>query len=208
MEQRVLPPITSKDRAQYQAWWQDLSDNWKKAFNQTMFNKGEITDDLTDEELHDIWHSNVFRAAGPTAPFPNLTFEVGDLSGVKALHRLEVLVVINSGLTDITALKKLTNLKSLFIYENNIKRLNGIEKLTGITELHIHENPITSLEPLKGLTNLKKVTARDLKIKSLKGIGKKHVKNLKDFYVLPNEKLPFKEVNKMQNKIGIECKKI
>ncbi len=185
MESHTLPPITSKDREQYHAWWQSLSDNWKMVFNQVMFNKGEITDDLTDEELHDIWHSPAFRIAGPKAAFPNLSFEIGDLSGVKDLHRIETLVVINSGLTKVTDLKKMTNIKALFLYENNIKRLNGIEKLKNLVEIHFHENPITSLEPLKGLTGLKKITARDLKIKSLKGIGKKHVKNLKDFYVLP-----------------------
>ena len=148
------------------------------------------------------------RFAGPTAIFPNLTFELGDLDGVVDLVNLEILVVINSGLKDIASIKSLPNLKSLFIYDNEIKRLNGIEKLTELQELHFHHNKIKTLEPLKGLTNLVKVTAGHNLIKSLKGIGKKHVKNLKEFRVLPNDNLPFKEVNKMQNKIGIECLKM
>lgn len=207
MEKRQLPPITSKDKEQYHQWWQGLSDDWKKVFNATMFGKGEITDDLSEEEMHDVWHSPVFRIAGPTAINPNLTFEIGNLQGIKEFVRLETLVAINSGLKGVSEVKNLTNLTGLFVYENKIKRLNGIEKLTNLKELHIHENAITSLEPIRNLTNLRRIMARDLKIKNLKGIGKKHVKNLKDFYVLPNEHLPFKAVNKMQNKIGIECKK-
>ena len=86
---KILPEITEQDKLKYQDWWNGLTDNWKKAINQVGFQKGEIADDLTIDEIHSLWHSPALRFAGPEAMFPNLTFEIGDLEGVKYLKSLK-----------------------------------------------------------------------------------------------------------------------
>lgn len=205
MNQRTLPKRTEADDIKYQKWWEGLSDKWKKAINQAGFQKGEITDDLTLDEIHDLWHSHALRFAGPTAQYPNLTFEIEDLEGVKDITNIKVLVAINSNLTSLKPIANLTNLESLYVLENNLRTLTGIEKLKNLKELNFQNNRVKSIEPLKKLTNLHTISAVNNELKSLKGLTEKHSKNLRNFYVLPNDKLPQKEIIRLENKIGIRC---
>ncbi|MFK7950781.1 MAG: leucine-rich repeat domain-containing protein [Saprospiraceae bacterium] len=206
MKQSTLPKITKQDKIKYKDWWSALSDNWKKAINQAAFQKGEITDDLTIEEIHDLFHNSVaLRFAGPMAAYPNLTFEIGDLEGLKEIKSLKILAVMNSNITSLKPIANLTNLESLYVLDNALKTLTGIEKLSNLKELNFQNNRVKSIEPLKKLTNLHTVSAVNNEIKSLKGLTEKHSKNLRNFYVLPNDKLPQKEIIRLENKVGIRC---
>lgn len=205
MNQRTLPKRTEADDVKYQKWWNGLSDKWKKAINQAGFQKGEITDDLTLDEIHDLWHSIALRFAGPTAAYPNLTFEIGDLEGIKEIKSLKILAVMSSNITSLKPIANHTNLESLYVLDNDLRTLTGIEKLTNLKELNFQNNRVKSIEPLKKLTNLHTVSGVNNELKSLKGLTEKHSKNLRSFYVLPNDKLPQKEIIKLENKIGIRC---
>ena len=201
----TLPKITEADKTKYQNWWNDLSDNWKKVINQAGFQKGEVTDDLSVDEIHSLFHSVAFRVAGPEAMFPIVSFEIGDLEGVKALENLKILVVMNSKIKSIKAISKLINLESLFVMDNELKTLTGIERMINLKQLYFQNNKVISLEPLKKLTNLEEVFAFDNELKDLKGITEKHSDKLLNFRVLPNKKLHQREIIKMENRNGIRC---
>jgi hypothetical protein len=202
---KELPQITEQDKIKYQDWWNGLTENWKKAFNQAGFQKGEITDDLSMDEIHDLWHSSALRFAGPTAMFPNLTFEIGDLEGMKLFENLTTLVAINSGIKSLKPIAKLRNLQSLFVLDNELKTLTGIENMVNLTQIYFQNNQITSIEPLRKLINLVDVFAFDNKITALKGLTEKHSRNLTNFRILPNADLPQKEIIKLENRVGIRC---
>lgn len=200
-----IPQITEQDKTKYQDWWNNLTNNWKKAINQAAFQKGEVIDDLTIEEIHDLWYSEALRFAGPTAMFPNLTFEIGDLEGVKDLENLTTLVAINSGIKSLKPITNLTKLASLFVLENELKTLTGVENMLNLKQFYFQNNQIISIEPLRKLTNLVDVFALNNKIMSLKGLTEKHSQNLTNFRILPNTDLPQKEIIKTENRLGIRC---
>lgn len=150
----TLPQITEQDQLKYKNWWNDLTDTWKKAMNQAAFQKGEITDDLTVEEIHDLWHSEALRFAGPEAMFPNLTFEIGDLEAVKDFPNLKTLVAINSGIPSLKPIANLVNLEAIFVMDNQLKTLTGVEKMVNLKQFYFQNNQVISIEPLKKLINL------------------------------------------------------
>lgn len=201
----TLPQITAQDKTKYQKWWHGLTDNWKKAFNQAGFQKGESTADLSLDEIHQLWHSAALRFAGPQAMHPNLTFDIGNLEGVKELENLKTLIAISSGIKSLASISNMTQLEALFVHENELEDLTGIEQLKNLGQLYCQNNKIQSLKPLKELTNLETVVAFGNRIDSLKGITEKHSRRLTNFYILPNAELPQKEIIKMESRIGIRC---
>lgn len=197
--------LTEADVQRYQQWWDSLSDSWKKAFNKCVFNKEETTDDLSGEELHLLWFIPVVRFAGPRAPYPNMSFELEDVSGLANLKHLKIVVVIHQRVRSLRPLAALRQLESLFVSDNQLESLTGIEKLKNLKQLYFQNNEITSLEPLKDLTGLTEIYASRNKLVKLDGIGGKHARTIKMFRILPNDELPQKEIIRMENKIGIRC---
>ena len=204
-EQPELPPLTDADIKHYRQWWNALSDDWKKAFNKCVFNKEETTDDLTEEELHLLWFIPVVRFAGPRALYPNMSFELEDVSGLADLKHLKIVVVAHQRVRSLQPLAALHQLESLFVFDNQIKSLAGVENLKNLKQLYFQSNEVTSLEPLKDLTGLTEIYASRNKLVKLDGIGSKHAKTIQLFRVLPNDELPQKEIIRMENKIGIRC---
>jgi Leucine-rich repeat (LRR) protein len=204
-EHLELPPLTDADAKHYRHWWSTLSDEWKKAFNKCVFNKEETAADLADEELHTLWHIPVVRFAGPRALYPNMSFELEDVSGLADLKRLKMVVVAHQRVHSVQPLAALQQLESLFVFDNQLKSLAGVENLKNLKQLYFQNNEVTSLEPLKDLTGLTEIYACRNKLVKLDGIGSKHARTLKMFRVLPNDELPQKEIIRMENKIGIRC---
>lgn len=196
---------TEADVQRYQQWWVSLSDSWKKAFNKCVFNKEETTNDLTKEELHLLWSIPVVRFAGPRASYPNMSFELEDVSGLADLKHLKIVVVIHQRISSLQPLAALHHLESLFVFDNRLKSLTGIENLKNLKQLYFQDNEIASLEPLKDLTGLTEIYASRNKLVKLDGIGSKHARTIKMFRILPNDELPQKEIIRMENKIGIRC---
>lgn len=200
--------ITAQDKAKYQNWWNGLSDQWKKAINQAGFQKGEVTDEPSIDEMHSLWHVEALRFAGPGAMFPNLSFEIGNLDGVKELTNLKVLVAINSGIRSLKPIARLVGLEGLFVMENELKTIEGIEQMKNLKQFYFQDNEVKSIESMEKLTNLVDVFAFGNKIKSLKGLSEKHSRYLINFKILPNEKLRQKEIIKTENRLGIRCLRV
>ncbi len=203
------PATTLRNEAQMTLannWWNNLSDPWKKAFNEVALRRSS-TEALGDEMLLTVFNSPNHRFAGPNAPYPNMTFELEDLSGIVGLPNAELVVVIFHQLTHIREVSNLHNLRSLFVYNNQITSLEGIEALTELRELYCNVNQITTLKPLEGLTNLKTLYCNYNLLSNLDGIGEQHADTMEEFYCLPNPNLKDSVAMRFEREVGIRCKK-
>ena len=200
------PLLTSAQTEECQLWWNSLSDPWKCAFNETMLRRTSIN--CPDEhDLYAIYQCQTLRLAGPTAPYPNMSFELEDLTGLKGLQHVNLVIIVFQKLASLQALATLKQITSLFVHNNQIISLEGVEDLINLKEIYFNVNEVTSLHPLSRLTNLHTVYCNYNRIGSFEGIGLQHRANLKQFICLPNRFIPEAEIIRMERDIGIHCKK-
>lgn len=182
-----------------------MSPEWKQAFAETFFHH---TNEPTPGELAQLFASQALRFAGPRAAYPNMRFELADLSGVAALTNLTVLVVIHHCVETITEVQALTHLKALFLLDNRIKSLAGIEDLLSLEQLYVQLNQIDSLKPVERLTNLKELYVHDNPLSSLEGLTEAHSEKLEGLFCKPNDTLKQKELLRVERELAIRCRSI
>lgn len=205
MEQPTTYPLTDAARQRYRRWWNALPERWQRAFHQAYWGRGEVCPTPTDEELHDLWHTEVLRLVGPRAPYPNMTFELPDLEGVCPLRHLKLLVATHHHLVNLEPLAEHTAMEALFLSDNKLEHLAGIEQMHGLKTLQVQQNAIGSLKPLEGLTQLHTVYALHNALTTLDGITEAHSDCLLAFHVLPNARLPQREVIRIEHQMGVRC---
>jgi len=186
-------------------WWQSLSPDWKKAFAETFFMH---SNEPTSQELARLYESTTLRFAGPAAPYPNMSVQLEDLSGIVLLKNLEILVVTHHRIPLIQELNALTQLKSLFLFNNGIQSLEGIERLTALRQLYVQHNCIESILPVQSLTNLEELYINDNLVNSLKGLTEAHSEKLEKFFCKPNDRLKQKEILNTERELGIRCRSL
>lgn len=206
MSNPELSTPTPEEIAKYQAWWNKLSGPWKQAFNEITLRRSS-TEDLPLEVLHQIWNAPALRFAGPSAPYPNMSFVLDNLDGVLVLKKLEIFVFTFHELRDLKDLKYLPQLKSLFVFNNQIQSLDGVEYLSNLQELYFQANQVVSIKPVEKLTELHTLYCCDNLLNSLEGIGEQHLK-LENFYCLPNPALPRGAALQVEREFGIQCRKV
>jgi Leucine-rich repeat (LRR) protein len=187
------------------SWWRQLSPEWKNAFAETFFRHHN---EPTPGELAQLSAGPALRFAGPTAPYPNMSFELKDLSGIAHLTHLEVLVVTHHHIQTISEVKTLPRLKALYLFNNQLKSLEGIESLDSLEQLYVQGNQIESIEPVRGLTNLRELYVHDNRLSSLEGLTEEHAEKLEGFFCKPNEGLKQKEVMRVERELYIRCRNI
>lgn len=188
-------------------WWDSLEPQWKKAFNEAVLGNGPIENRPTRTEMESIHAATALRFAGPRAPYPNMSFELNNLSGLAQLAGVETLVVIFHPIRQLGDLSHMKGLTGLFVNNCQLQSLEGIEELAQLKLLYATVNEISDIRPIKKLTHLADFQFAHNKINSLKGITKKHVGNMKNFVCLPNEDLPDRDIIKVENRLGIRCKR-
>lgn len=197
-----------KELLQAKQWWGNLEMQWKMALNEAVFKKGATLEPPTDDELMVfLIMVDTLRFSGPGAQYPNMSFQLTNLSGLKGLLRLKFLSITNMKITSLKELAFHTNLQHLFVNNNNITSLVGIENMTQLVDLYIQNNEITSLKPIKKLTQLKTIYATENNLKSINGFTDAHADVIDKFYVIPNKELRDKDIIKFQNTYGIICHK-
>lgn len=184
-------------------WWQQLEPQWRQAFAETCF---KHTNEPTQSELAFLYNAPALRFAGPSAPYPNMSFQLTNLSGISQLINLEILVVTDHKVETIGELKPLTRLSSLFLYNNRIKSLEGIEGLISLWQLYAQSNKIESILPVQKLVNLKEFYINDNCVTSLEGLTAEHADKLEMFFCKPNEGLKQKEILRVEKELGIRCR--
>lgn len=188
------------------AWWQSLEDQWKMAFNETILQKGPVASTPDDNELASLFNYKYLRFAGPRAPFPNMSFELTNLSGLAAFKEAELISVNFHLISNLDEISHLTRLKNLFLDNNQLANINGVKNMLTLEELFINDNQITSLKPIVKLTNLKSLYCASNTLNSFEGLTEKHSDKLVFFICLPNQGVPQKEVIRVENTLGIRCK--
>lgn len=187
------------------AEWLALEPQWQQAFNQG-FNNIIGTDIPNEQQLNELSKTTIIRLVGPTAQYPNVNFELTNLSGLVHLPLLELLVVTHHQVSSLEPISHLIHLKSLFVMNNRLESLSGIEELTHLEILYCQNNLIEELSPLEKLTNLKELSVSRNKLNSIDGITAAHEPKLDKFYVLPNEGLRDKDVMRFERELGIRCR--
>jgi Leucine-rich repeat (LRR) protein len=187
-----------------QDWWNQLEPQWKQAFG--LIATGH-QNEPTSVEIEKIFAIPTIRLAGPTAPYPNMEFELTNLSGLRYLSNLSILIITHHKIEEIEVLSHLTNLRSLFLFNNNIKNLHGIEDLTQLEQLYVQCNQIASIKPIEQLINLKELYINDNRIEALDGLTERHSDKLTMFMCRPNEYLRQKEIIRAEQELGIICRR-
>lgn len=188
-------------------WWDTLEEQWKKAFNEGFFQSGPVVDQPAPDALQALHSSPAIRLAGPTATYPNMSFELTNLSGLAELKQLETLVVINHNITSPKELKDLRGVKALFLYYNELTDLEGISQMTDLETLYVQGNHLKSIKEVENFLQLKEFYCNYNQLESLDGLVEAHSKSLTGLYCLPNDELPQKEVIRVQNELGILCRR-
>jgi Leucine-rich repeat (LRR) protein len=194
-------PSTATQSARRQ-WWMSLEPQWKLAFQSSVLIH---TDTPTDDELDNIMSLTTFTCVGPKAEYPNVPFELTNLSGLKELSELESLVLTHHKLTDVNGLEGLKYLKNVFLSNNEITNLRGIENLRKLEQLNVQNNKIESLLPVRLLTQLKELYVNFNELTSFEGITVAHSKYLKMFFCLPCESMSFKDIIFFERAMGVRC---
>ncbi|MGZ3836949.1 MAG: leucine-rich repeat domain-containing protein [Flavisolibacter sp.] len=184
-------------------WWRQLSPQWKQAFAEVFFrHAGEPS----PEELAQLQQVTALRFAGPAAPYPNMSVELTDLSGLSAFSHLQILVVIFHQVETVKELSLLPFLKALFLYNNRIRNLEGIEAIRELEQLYLQGNRIDSLQPVQALVKLRELYVQDNALTSLEGLTEAHADRLEAFFCKPNEHLKQKELLRVERELGIRCR--
>ncbi|MDE1190600.1 MAG: hypothetical protein PW786_00420 [Arachidicoccus sp.] len=189
----------------YLHWWTSLEVQWQRAFGEVFFMHSTIP---SEEEAERLFSTEVLRFAGPGAAYANMDFQLHNLSGLRALKQLKILVVTHHDIRTLDDLKDITGLKSLFIFNNVIDSLKGIEQMKDLEQLYAHCNHIHNLQPVSGLTNLRELYVHYNQLENLSGLTAEHSEKLHTFYCKPNDKLKQKELIHTEINLGIRCKSL
>lgn len=161
---------------------------------------------LGKQQLYDLYNLQTIRLAGPSSPFPNTPVELTNLSGIKDLPNLSIIIITHHKIQSLTPLSSLNQLRSLFLFNNAIASLNGIETLTSLEQLYVQCNQISSIKPVEQLINLKEFYIHDNCIASLDGLTENHSDKLNRFVCRPNNQLKQKEIIRAERELGIICR--
>jgi Leucine-rich repeat (LRR) protein len=200
-------PTQHTDLAAAQSWWAGLTNTWKRAFNEVALGRKNSTEPLPDELLMTVFTCPNHRFAGPEAPYPNMTFELEDLSGLVGLPNPEVVVVTFHRLTHVREVAQIPTLRSLFVFNNQITSLAGVEHCADLIEIYFQSNQVNSLEPLRNLTKLKTVYCAVNLLDSLEGLGPQHADHLENLICQPNEHLKSSTIFAFEQQTHIRCRK-
>lgn len=185
-------------------WWHGLESQWQRAFSKGVLQLGDTTDLPKPEDLHYLYQEAFqVRLAGPSAPHPNIDFELTNLSGLIGLKSLTYISITNMAVDNLRELRDHTSFTSLFVQDNQLTSLAGIEGNADLLSLHCQGNLITDLNPIRSLTKLQTLYAPNNRLSSLEGITPEHAEEMRNCTVLPNEDLRDRHVLRLQNECGI-----
>ncbi|MBO0951054.1 leucine-rich repeat domain-containing protein [Fibrella forsythiae] len=198
-------PALADTPAKRARWWTELEPQWRAAFSQAFFRHAAQP---TPEELESLWQTRVLRLVGPRAPYPSLTFELTNCSGLAGMQNLETLVLTHHQLEHLGQLGQLTQLRSLFVNNNAILTLQGIEPLTQLEQLYAQVNRLESIEAVGNLLKLRELYVSLNPIKTLSGLTRQHALAMKQFVCLPSEHLSDRIIMPLERKLGIRFRSL
>jgi len=200
--QKVADFDTTEKRT---SWWKTLETQWKKAFNQVILRK-EKNYTPSDEEIKYVLETPTLRLVGPSGMHPSIDFELTNLSGIRHLTDLTLLVLSQNALTNLEGIEHLKQLKTLFVNNNKLTHLKEVGYLPQLKQLYCNANQIVDILPIANLSKLTVLNCVYNCLNTLEGILPNHANTMKDFYCLPNDNIIQEEVFRVET-MGIACKK-
>lgn len=160
--------LTDISKEALESHWWNLSDDWKKAFQQAFFRNGENVYLPSEKDLRALFSTTKLEIVG---------------NGI-LLFGLEQL---SFKLNDLTGLEHFTQLKELNLAGNQFKNLKGIEHLKNLELLNLTANQLTTLRGIRHLKKLKYLFIRDNHLKNISEI--QHLKQLEILDCMNNKRL-------------------
>ena len=205
---QIIVKTAPEELLRARKWWNDLEMQWKMAYNEAVFGAGPTLAPPADDPLMMLLIGvDTLRLAGPTALNSNVSTPLTNLSGLLPLYNLKYLSITHMKIKEVRSLCHFTKLEHLFLNENQIESLHGIEPLVHIREIYVQHNQITDLKPISKLTNLETLYISNNQLTSLEGITTAHEEKLRKCYALPNEHLRDREILRVQNEVGVICRR-
>lgn len=136
------------------AWWQMLSDEWKKVFRSFV----TLDNEPTREQLHELTYLKKIDISGKKL--------ISVLEPLKKLPALEELYASNSGIKEIIPVKEMLNLKILDISFCEVADITPVAGLKSMQSLNISSSRITDLKAIAGLRNLRSLSVENCAIAS------------------------------------------
>ncbi|HLO90418.1 MAG TPA: leucine-rich repeat domain-containing protein [Lentimicrobium sp.] len=127
------------------AWWETLSDDWRKVFSAMV----PISSPPTREELHEVSYIKSVDLSNNKL-----------INNLEAIEKLPALTELNISETAISSLKPLSNsfdLQVIRFSKTRISDLSALSGLTSIKEIDLSNTLVTSIEPLVKLPELKTI---------------------------------------------------
>ena len=169
------------DSSNIKVWWQNLSEDWKKAFSECLDIKNEP--ELKDKELKKIINAKRFYSHDSELNLDsleplrilskleeiNLTRqkEITDLSPLKNLIELEAINIKDAQVTDIACLSNLRQLRRLKLENMPIKDISPLSNLTKLERLEIQGTLVKDLSPIAKLPKLENINISNTKVDTL-----------------------------------------
>ena len=176
----------------YRAWWNSLSPEWKKIFQEQEL-KGK-DQDPTDEQLRQIVNIQNLSCAGheeitdvrPLAGLPELRYfdcsgtRISSLQGIAKAKSLKYLNCSdNDNLTSLKELADLTELEELNCGNTMVKDLAPLEKLVKLRKLDVHYCTVNRLLVISKLVKLEELdVSQNQSLFSLAGLEKNNLSSL------------------------------
>ena len=171
--------FNSKERRDL--WWNQLEDQWKKAFNELWIGKSTF-EKLEDNLIEEIFDTTRVLFVGKDGYLLEEDMELG-------------IYPLSFQLTNISGITNLTNLISLWCNNNKLTSINELQELKRLTFLKLDNNQLSSIKALKNHRNIEYLGCSDNKLTSLDGI--ENLTKLETFSFMSNSISLLKPLEKL-----------
>lgn len=201
-----LPPLkTTDDRRR---WWNELSPAWQQAFRSGFWQKfNPTTEAPTDTDLQVLLETNTLRLVGPKGQHLNVFTALTDCSGLRYLTQLKQLFFTHHEVTTLDGLEQLTQLETLFCNSNRLANADALRYLPNLRQLYLNDNRLTTLRPLAYCPQLEVLHCNHNLLTDLHGLADRPAGVLNTLVLLPNERLPERELRRVEQKLIINIRR-
>lgn len=199
----IKPPHEYQSDIALKAWWNELSEDWKMAFNQCVLQKGEITDMPTIPQLRDIIQRQEIELIGNGIlifGLRQLTFQLKDISGLLALPSLKTINLSGNSLTSLKGISVLKDLEYINLTANQLTDLAGIVLLEKLRILVLQGNQLMNLKGIREIKNLTYLNVLyNKKLSSVAGVER--LSKLEVFKIFSNKPRIVAQIERMKDEM-------
>ena len=201
-----LPPLqTTEDRRR---WWNKLTPPWQQAFRSGFWRMATPTvEEPTDTELQELLETDTLRLVGSGGQHSNVSVTLTDCSGLRYLIHLRQLFFTHHEVTTLDGLEQLTRLETLFCNSNRLTNADALRYLPNLRQVYLNNNQLVTLRPLGYCPQLETLYCSHNLLTDLHGLAERQAGKLTTLVVLPNERLPERELRRVEQKLIINIRR-